>query len=154
MRLVGKFVVVTGGGRGIGRRIAERMVQEGARVLAVDLNAAALATLEGMQTHAADLMDEAAVAALAARMAQEGPVHALVNAAALVVFGWVDELSYAEWQRTLRAEVDSVFLVTRALWPMLKMRGGSVINFSSAGGPVRRGAHRRQGRGAGGATAW
>ena len=75
-------------------------------------------------------------------------------APALVVFGWVDELSYAEWQRTLRAEVDSVFLVTRALWPMLKMRGGSVINFSSAGGPVRRGAHRRQGRGAGGATAW
>lgn len=136
MRLAGKFVVVTGAGRGIGRRIAERMAQEGARVLAVDQNAGALATLSGMQTHVADLTDEAAVAALAAQVAQEGPVHALVNAAALVVFGWIDELSYADWQRTLRAEVDSVFLVTRALWPMLRMQGGSVINFSSASAHV------------------
>lgn len=132
MRLAGKFAVVTGAGRGIGRRVAQMMAAEGARVLAVDLNAEALATLEGMQTHAADLTDESAVAALAARAAEEGPVHVLVNAAAMVVMGWIEDLTYADWQRTLRAEVDSVFLVTRALWPLMKAEGGSVINFASA----------------------
>lgn len=132
MRLAGKFVVVTGAGRGIGRQVAQMMAAQGARVLAVDLNAGALASLTGMQTHVADLTDEGAVATLAARVAQQGPVDALVNAAALVVMGWIEDLTYADWQRTLRAEVDSVFLVTRALWPMLKVRGGSIINFSSA----------------------
>lgn len=132
MRLAGKFVVVTGAGRGIGRRVAQMMAEQGARVLAVDLNAGALASLTGMKTHVADLTDEGAVATLAARVAQQGPVDALVNAAALVVMGWIEDLTYADWQRTLSAEVDSVFLVTRALWPMLKVRGGSIINFSSA----------------------
>lgn len=136
MRLEGKFAVVTGAGRGIGRRVAQMMAAEGAQVLAVDLNAGALATLEGMATHACDLTDEAAVAGLAARVAQEGPVHIVVNAAALVVMGWLEDLAYADWQRTLRAEVDSVFLVTRALWPQLKIEGGSVLNFSSANAHV------------------
>lgn len=136
MRLAGKYAVVTGAGRGIGRRIAQMMAAQGAQVLAVDLNAGALATLEGMQTHAADLTDEREVARLAARVAQEGPVHVLVNAAALVVMGWIDELTYADWQRTLRAEVDSVFLVTRALWPLMKLQGGSIVNFSSANAHV------------------
>lgn len=136
MRLTGKFAVVTGAGRGIGRRIAVMMAGQGARVLAVDLDGAALATLQGMATHTADLTDEAAVAGLAARAADEGPVHILVNAAALVVFGWIEDLAYSDWQRTLRAEVDSVFLVTRALWPLMRMQGASIINFSSANAHV------------------
>lgn len=136
MRLEGKTAVVTGAGRGIGRKIAEMMAQEGAKVLAVDINAAALNSINGCQTHAADLTDEAAVATLAERAATLGPVHILVNAAALVVFGWIDQLDYSDWQKTLKAEVDSVFLVTRALWPQLKLEGGSIVNFSSASAHV------------------
>lgn len=136
MRLHGKTAVVTGAGRGIGRQIARMMAAEGARVLAVDINADALENLEGCETHAADLTDENAVAGLAARAGEMGAVHVLVNAAAVVVFGWIDELDYADWRKTIRAEVDSVFLVTRALWPLLKSEGGSIINFSSASAHV------------------
>lgn len=136
MRLKGKTVVVTGAGRGIGRQIAKMMAAEGARVLAVDIDADALGTLEGIEICAADLTDEKAVAGMAARAKEIGPLHILVNAAAVVRFGWIDQLSYADWQLTLRSEVDSVFLVTRALWPQLKMQGGSIINFSSASAHV------------------
>ncbi|PHR25432.1 MAG: oxidoreductase [Hoeflea sp.] len=136
MRLKGKTVVVTGAGRGIGRQIAKMMAAEGARVLAVDRDTEALGTLEGIATFAADLTNEKAVADMAAHATELGPLHILVNAAAVVRFGWIDELSYSDWQLTLRSEVDSVFLVTRALWPQLKMKGGSIINFSSASAHV------------------
>ena len=136
MRLSGKTAVVTGAGRGIGRQVAKMMSAEGAKVLAVDINADALATLDGIETFAADLTDEASVTALAEKMEQIGPLHILVNAAASVVFGWIEDLSYADWSKTLAAEVDSVFLVTRAMWPHLKREGGSIINFSSASAHV------------------
>jgi NAD(P)-dependent dehydrogenase (short-subunit alcohol dehydrogenase family) len=57
----------------------------------------------------------------------------LVNAAATAIFKWIEELSYAEWRTTIAAELDSVFLVTRATWPLLKASGkASIINFASA----------------------
>ena len=136
MRLSGKSAVVTGAGRGIGRQIAKMMADEGAQVLAVDVNADALATLDGVATFTADLTDEASVTALGHRVDEMGPLHILVNAAAVVVFGWVDALRFQDWRKTLAAEVDSVFLVTRAMWPHLQAEGGSIINFSSASAHV------------------
>ena len=125
------------------------MADEGAEVLAVDIDADALATLNSLNTFVADLTDEASVSALADRARDMGPLHILVNAAAVVVFGWIDELSFKDWRKTLAAEVDSVFLVTHAVWPLLKAEGGSIINFSSASGPCRVGrlaSHRTYGR--------
>jgi NAD(P)-dependent dehydrogenase (short-subunit alcohol dehydrogenase family) len=64
-------------------------------------------------------------------------VDILVNAAAIVKFGPVDELSKADWDITLRGEIDTVFLVTRKMWPLLQASGkGSIINFSSANAHV------------------
>ena len=136
MRLKGKTAVVTGAGRGIGRQIAVMMRDQGARVLAVDIDATALGRLQGCQTYAADLTQEADVQAMAAKAAEFGAVDILVNAAAVVVFGWIDELGFDGWKKTLSCEVDTVFLVSQAMWPLLKLRGGSIINFSSANAHV------------------
>jgi NAD(P)-dependent dehydrogenase (short-subunit alcohol dehydrogenase family) len=145
-RLAGRKAVVTGAGRGIGKGVALMMARQGAQVLACDINNAALQQLlaeahaEGLDnfhTHAADLTDENGAVGLATRAAEVfGEIQILVNAAAIVVFNWIDQMTFAEWKRTISGELDTVFLVTRAIWPLMKREGGSIINFSSANAHV------------------
>jgi NAD(P)-dependent dehydrogenase (short-subunit alcohol dehydrogenase family) len=131
MRLLAKHAVVTGAGRGIGRRIAEMFRDAGAVVLACDIDAAALASIEGVATCAADLTTEAGAAKLA--VAAGKAVDILVNAAAIVRFAPLAEMTFADWHTTTKGEIDTVFLVSRALWPALSNSGAaSIINFSSA----------------------
>lgn len=145
-RLSGKRAVVTGAGRGIGKGVALMMAAQGAKVLACDINEAALAELsadaeagglEPVVTVAVDLTTEEGAATLAeSARANLGDVQILVNAAAIVVFGWIENLRFSDWKKTLSGELDTVFLVTQALWPLMKARGGSIINFSSANAHV------------------
>lgn len=132
-RLAGKRAVVTGAGRGIGRKVAQMYAAQGARVLACDIDAAALGGLDGIETLAADLTTEAGAAVLAQAAAALGAVDILVNAAAIVRFAPIPEMSFADWRTTTAGEIDTVFLVTRALWPLLETSGAaSIVNFSSA----------------------
>jgi NAD(P)-dependent dehydrogenase (short-subunit alcohol dehydrogenase family) len=141
-RLQGKSAVVTGAGRGIGKGVALMLAAQGARVLACDINAASLAAFEAdaraagisdVYTVTADLTAESGATALAAAASDHlGDVQILVNAAAIVVFNWIETMTFAEWRKTLAGELDTVFLVTQAIWPLLKVKGGSIINFSSA----------------------
>jgi NAD(P)-dependent dehydrogenase (short-subunit alcohol dehydrogenase family) len=142
-RLQDRILVVTGAGNGIGRGCALRFAAEGATVLALDADAAALAQLATdagaagtpmAHTQALDLTDPTAVAATFASLgARHGRLDGLVNAAAFAVFAWIEELSHEAWQRTLRCELDIVFLPTQAAWPWLKASGSAaVINFASA----------------------
>ena len=121
----GKVAVVTGAASGIGAGCAAMFRCEGATVIGIDLAGA---------DRDCDLLDEAAVAALLAEIgAEHGRIDILVNAAAFAVFGWIEDLTYADWKRTLAGELDIVFLPTRAAWPWLKASGAaSVINFASA----------------------
>lgn len=140
-RLSGKKAIVTGAGRGIGRKIAMMMAQQGAEVLAVDINKDALGTLKNhaqsddlkIDIITADLTDPDSVKSMAGdAMSQLGDVQILVNSAAIVKFNWIESLTFSDWKTTLAGEIDTVFLVTQAVWPMLKSKGGSIINFSSA----------------------
>ncbi|MCB1357268.1 MAG: SDR family oxidoreductase [Maritimibacter sp.] len=136
-RLAGKRAVVTGAGRGIGRQIAVMYAGAGALVLASDIDADALdrlaAEVPGLTLHAADLTTEAGAAGLADVVRQWGAVDILVNAAAIVRFAPIAEMSLADWHTTTAGEIDTVFLVTRALWPLLEASGAaSIVNFSSA----------------------
>lgn len=142
-RLAGRIAVVTGAAQGIGRGCSLRFAREGATVVALDLDAVALGTLvddaaaEGLLIEALAAADLTVPAIAQARMAEVGERHGrvdiLVNAAAFAVFAWIEELTPEAWQRTLRCELDVVFLPTRAAWQLLKQSGSaSVINFASA----------------------
>ena len=142
-RLAGRVAVVTGAGQGIGRGCALRFAREGAHVVALDVDAASLASLaDEAATRGArievmapvDLTDAVAAATgLDDIGRRHGRIDVLLNAAAFATFAWIEDLSPGDWQRTLRGELDIVFLPTRAAWPYLKSSGrASVINFASA----------------------
>lgn len=124
-RLNGKIAVVTGAANGIGEGVADMFRKEGAAVIGVDLS--------GTDRNC-DLTDEAATNALFAEIgASRGRIDILVNAAAFAVFGWIEDLGYADWRKTLTGELDIVYLATRAAWPWLRASGrASIVNFASA----------------------
>jgi len=124
-RLKGRVAVITGAGNGIGEGVARIFREEGAKVIGVDLSGA---------DETCDLTDEEQTQALFGRIgAEHGRIDVLVNAAAFAVFGWIEELSYADWKKTLTGELDIVYLATRAAWPWFKASGSaSIINFASA----------------------
>jgi NAD(P)-dependent dehydrogenase (short-subunit alcohol dehydrogenase family) len=140
-RLTGKVTIVTGAASGIGQATALLFAREGATVVAVDLNEEALrATAE--QSAAAgfpidpvryDLTSEDGAAALMDyAVTAHGGIDALVTAAGFVEFAWIPEMTLAQWHKTMKGELDIVFLPVRAAWPHMVARGGgAIINFSS-----------------------
>ena len=140
-RLAGKIALVTGAGNGIGRGCALMFARQGATVIGCDIDSGMmaetlrLAETEGLTIDSvapSDLTDELQVQALIDHAAgRHGGIDILVNAAATAVFAPIEELTLKDWNKTLNAELSSVFLVCKAAWPHLKVRGGSIVNFAS-----------------------
>ncbi len=142
-RLADKIAVVTGAANGIGEGCARMFAQAGAHVIGCDIDetaaraAIARAADNGIVLDIiapCDLTDEHAVLeTVDAIGAAHGRIDILVNAAAMATFNWIEDLSFANWRRTLTGELDIVFLMTRAAWPYLKASGAaSIVNFASA----------------------
>lgn len=133
-RLEGKTVLATASGAGIGRATALRMAAEGARVVATDIDEAALGTLEGVETRRLDVTDRAAVEAIVAEI---GRIDALFNCAGFVHAGTILDATEEEWAFGLELNVTSMFRTIRAVLPgMLERGAGSIVNMSSVAGPV------------------
>ena len=137
-RLRGKTAFITAAGQGIGRATALAFVREGARVIATDVNAAALDALAaecGCATQVLDVTDPAAIDAAAA---QHGPVDVLFNGAGFVHAGTVLDCTEAEWDFAMNLNVRSMFRTIRAFAPgMLAKGGGSIINVASVAGSLK-----------------
>ncbi|MEH0415950.1 SDR family NAD(P)-dependent oxidoreductase [Streptomyces sp. B21-083] len=139
-RLEGKIAVVTGGGAGIGRVIAQKLSAEGADVAVADVNDAVetreLVEANGRRFFAAkvDVSDEAQVNAFAADVREAlGPVDIVVNNAAIAMLKDLDNTTYEQWKKLFSINVDGYFLVTKAFVQDLKdSEAGRVINMSSS----------------------
>lgn len=137
-RFAGRVAVVTGAAQGLGRAIAERLGAEGASVAAVDINGAgAEATARAIGDKAfavpCDIGDPAAVTALFDTVVQRaGKLDVLVNDAAIVPFVPWDELTFEEWRRVLRVNLDGLFLMCRAGSDLMRKTGyGRIVNIAS-----------------------
>lgn len=141
--LSGRVALVTGGGRGIGRAIAQKFAPEGASVAVTARTASQLqetvAAVEAAGGRAlaleADITDRKAVEHCVAKTeAVLGPVDILINNAGTQERGapiW--EADPDEWFRTIEVNVFGQFLVTRAVVPGMIARGGGRIVFISSG---------------------
>jgi NAD(P)-dependent dehydrogenase (short-subunit alcohol dehydrogenase family) len=134
--------VVTGAARGIGRRVAEVLAAEGHAVALSDLRepAEALAAVRDRGGEAlavaGDVADEAAVAALAARVEERfGRVDVLVNNAGVSLLSPAEETTAAQWRRVLEVNLTGPFLLSQAFGRrMLRAGAGSIVNVASIAG--------------------
>jgi 2-keto-3-deoxy-L-fuconate dehydrogenase len=132
--LTGKTALVTAAAQGIGRAVAETFRDAGARVIAVDINADVLASLEGCETRRLDVTDGAAISALAAEL---GRVDILFNCAGVVHSGSILDCSDADWDFALALNMTAAMRMIRAFLPaMLAAGGGSVINVASVASSI------------------
>jgi NAD(P)-dependent dehydrogenase (short-subunit alcohol dehydrogenase family) len=124
-----KTAVVTGGGSGIGRAVADRLRADGYHVATIDLNPS-----DDEFAHTADVTDRAQVeAALAAIRAQLGPVTVLVNAAGLDGFKRFTDITFDEWQKVVDVNLNGVFHCIQAVLPdMVDTGWGRIVNISSS----------------------
>ncbi len=141
-RLEGRVAVVTGGARGIGFGIAERLAQEGASLVLADINietaeAAALRlTSSGLKAIAieVDIGDDDSVLALAAAVdSRHGHCDILVNNAAIQDLSPIDRLTMAHYQSVTRINQDGAIRMSLAFIPLLRKGGAHrrILNITS-----------------------
>ncbi|WP_311258462.1 SDR family NAD(P)-dependent oxidoreductase [Microbacterium sp. WCS2018Hpa-9] len=124
-RLEGRFAAVTGAASGNGRAIAEKLLADGAKLAAIDLNLDALEKVFGGRDDViniqANVADEVSVRAGFAKIGEEfGRLDVLVNNAGIVKFGTFEDLSVAEWDQVFAVNSTGPFIVSREAYPLLK----------------------------------
>jgi meso-butanediol dehydrogenase/(S,S)-butanediol dehydrogenase/diacetyl reductase len=140
-RFDGKVCLVTGAAAGIGRASALRLAEEGASVMAADINeagaqeVAALIRARGARAEAQrfDAMDEASCRDLVAVTVERlGQLDVLCNIAGACRADHFLELKLGDWERMFRINVGSVMVLCQAAIPHLKTTRGNIVTISSA----------------------
>ncbi len=137
-RLAGKKALVTAAAHGIGRATALAYAAEGAAVTATDVDEEGLARLgstRGIETRRLDVLDAAAIEALAGDL---GAVDVLLNIAGFVHHGTVLDCTEDDWEFSFDLNVRSMYRTCRAFLPaMLAAGGGSIVNMASVASSIR-----------------
>jgi NAD(P)-dependent dehydrogenase (short-subunit alcohol dehydrogenase family) len=139
--LEGRAFFVTGGASGIGLAVARLALQRGAQACIADRDRDALARAarelgDGAHAVACDVADAEQVAqAVATAAAKMGRIDAVVNAAGVDHLKPLDQITDADWARTLAVNLTGPMLVCRAALPHLRQAGGgTIVNVASAAG--------------------
>jgi len=129
-RFENKVALVTGGRSGIGRAIARRLSEEGARVVTAQRGEDA-----EREAIAADFSDPNAPAAVVEEVvARAGRLDVLINNVGVMQEALAEEMSLDDWQRTLAINLTAPFLTIRAALPHLRATRGSIVNTGSLEG--------------------
>ena len=144
IRFTDKVALITGGASGIGRATANRLAAEGAHVIIADNNAEmahqAVAQIKengGKATYiGVDLADDESVTAAAQTVAEKfSALHALVNNAAILRSGKIEDGAWIpNWEPETAIGLRGWVLMTQHLLPILKQEGAAIVNLSSEGG--------------------
>jgi 2-keto-3-deoxy-L-fuconate dehydrogenase len=138
-RVSEKIIFVTAAGQGIGRAAALALANEGARVLATDLDVEAAQAVahehENITGHRLDVRDPEAIDTV---VDNYGPFDVLVNCAGFVHDGSVLNCTDAEWDFAFELNAKAVFRLSRAVLPgMLDKQSGSIINIASVASSLK-----------------
>ena len=131
-RLQGKVALITGGGEGIGAATARVFHEEGARVMVVDVKAAAVPDPR-FETFVADVADEAKAFEAVERVMKEfGRLDVLVNNASMRNYASLADASHEEWQAVVGVNLIGAANYCKAALPALRKSGtASIVNVSS-----------------------
>jgi NAD(P)-dependent dehydrogenase (short-subunit alcohol dehydrogenase family) len=141
--LDGKVAVVTGAAQGIGRAIADGLAAEGARIVVADLQGAreAASTYQDGLGITADVANEEDVQSLVDETVERcGGIDVLVNNAGLYAtleMRSFEQIPLEEWRQVMDVNVASMFLMCRAVVPVMRQGGGGKIVNISSGTPFR-----------------
>jgi 2-keto-3-deoxy-L-fuconate dehydrogenase len=137
-RLQGKVALVTAAGQGIGRAIAEKFADEGAKVIATDLDPN---KLEGLRAklRKLDARSQDDIDALGRDVDREfGPLDILVNCAGYVHHGTVLDCGDKDWEFSFDLNVKSMHRTIKTFLPaMLDKKAGSIVNIASTASSIR-----------------
>jgi NAD(P)-dependent dehydrogenase (short-subunit alcohol dehydrogenase family) len=129
-----RVVVVTGGGKGIGKAVVAHFAAEGERVVAVGRDRQALEATDASAAEVCDVTDEDAVTGLFQRI---GPVDVLVNNAGVTTSAPLVRTDLEDWRAQLEVNATGAFLCTRAVLGRMVERGdGRIVTVASTAGRV------------------
>ncbi|MGX5804403.1 SDR family NAD(P)-dependent oxidoreductase [Bradyrhizobium sp. Arg314] len=135
-RLTGKVAIVTGGNRGIGRAIADRLADEGAAVVVGDLRdhgAVHSGGVERLTFISLDVTEEVSVRTFVDEVLEKfGRIDVLVNNAGTVIHKSIDEQTAEDWDRLMAVNLRGPFLMAKYVVPEMRLVGsGTIVNIGS-----------------------
>ncbi|MBS1821186.1 MAG: SDR family oxidoreductase [Acidobacteria bacterium] len=135
--LKNKVALVTGGASGIGAATSRELASAGAQVVIADLNvAAAEALAKDIPGARAVRMDVTSSVSIEQAIATIPQLDILINCAGIGLVGDISKTSEEDFERVMRVNVNSIFLVTKAALPLLLASRGSIVNIGSVAGSV------------------
>ncbi len=145
-RLDGKRILITGAVDNIGKACVASFLEEGARVVIADIDAAkgeATAAELGAGFVKADVSDEASVRTMVDRAVDDlGGLDGLCQLAAVQIVGSLETLSVEDWDRSFAVNVRGQFLGAKHALPALRVSGnGSIVNMASVAGKIGAGVY-------------
>ena len=134
----GQNIVVTGAAQGLGAAIARHLADVGARLILLDRDADGLAHIAeacpGSTTAVVDLSSAEETARAIEDVMTDVAVDTLIHNAAILRMESIDVVTLETFQATLNVGIQAAFQLTRALWPGMKERGGTLVFVSSRSG--------------------